>query len=93
MKILTDKRYKQLLDKIEQQEVAIENKRIEYDALDSLCKQEIEIVNRQTKDLEDAKIYNQRLQERLNDSQKQIRELSQEIRHLEAEIERKKNRF
>lgn len=99
MKILTNKRYNDLLEKIDYQFIEIEeleksNKiaRSKYYEQVNECAIKVETIKRHEKELKDAKSYNQWLQERLNASQKQISELLQENRHLEAEIERAKSR-
>lgn len=93
MKILTDKRYNDLLEMIEDLEESNKIARSWYYEQVNECAIKAETIKRLEKELKDAKSYNQRLQERLNASQKQISELSQENRHLEAEIERAKSRF
>ena len=98
MKILTNKRYNDLLDKISLQVVEIEeleesNKlaRSKYYEQIHQCEIKGNEVQRLSKELEDARYYNQWLQERLSALQKKVNDLSYEKSSLEAEIERAKN--
>lgn len=90
MKILSNKRYNDLLEKISQQAIEIEEYEVscmvEQTKNYNLRKQ-LQILHN---DLEDAKYYNQWLQERLNASQKKVNDLLSEKSSLEAEIERAK---
>lgn len=92
IKIISKKRYNELLGTIENQNIEIGQQKSVNDTLYVNYIKTIDEVGRKNKELEDAKFYNNFLQERLNASQKQIKDLSQENRHLEAEIERAKKR-
>lgn len=94
MKILTNKRYNDLLDKISLQVVEIEeleesNKlaRSKYYEQIHQCEIKGNEVQRLSKELEDARYYNQWLQERLNDSEKKVLELQKTKIELESTIE------
>lgn len=94
MKILSNRRYDALLGEIECQQIAIadleevnKTARSQYFEQLSECSNKDKTIGRLTKDLEDAKSYNQWLQERLNASHKEVLELRQKIKGLEAEIE------
>lgn len=97
MKILSNKRYNDLLEKISLQAIEIEeleetNKvaRSKYYEQLNECDNKEKRLQRLYNDLEDAKYYNQCLQERLNASQKRVNDLLHEKSSLEAEIERAK---
>lgn len=97
MKILSSKKYRELIDTIESQLIEIEEleesnrvARTQYYSSINKCDETEKLLSYKNKELEDAKYYNQWLQERLNASEKQIRELLQEKCSLEAEIKRAK---
>lgn len=93
MKILSNKRYNDLLEKISLQAIEIEeleetNKvaRSKYYEQLNECENKENLIRRLTKE-------NESLHKSINSLQSQVCKLSQENRHLEAEIERAKKRF
>lgn len=93
MKILTNKRYNDLVEKVNSQAIKIDLleetnnvARSKYHELIIECANKDNIINQ-------LALKSEQLQKTISSLQRQVWKLSQENRHLEAEIERSTKRF